>query len=150
MLGDADELERDVLGAFRTTRNSTVLHSDARMLPRSPAARASWNYLVDDCRAPSAEPTVTYYLNRLQALDEPEHYCVTLNRDGRIAEDRVIRRFSYAHPRYTFASLDAQARLPRLDGRRRTWFCGAYHGFGFHEDGLRSGLGAAAALGAPW
>jgi predicted NAD/FAD-binding protein len=150
LLGDADDLERDVLGAFRTTRNSTVLHTDARLLPRAPAARASWNYLVDDCEASSAQPTVTYYLNRLQGLDEPEHYCVTLNRDDRIAEDRVIRRFAYAHPRYTFESLDAQARLPGLDGRRRTWFCGAYHGFGFHEDGLRSGLGAAAALGAPW
>ncbi|HMO00744.1 MAG TPA: FAD-dependent oxidoreductase [Miltoncostaeaceae bacterium] len=150
MLGDADDLERGILGAFRTTRNSTVLHTDARMLPRSPAARASWNYLVDDCKAPSAEPTVTYYLNKLQALDEPEHYCVTLNRDALIAPERVLRRFEYAHPLYTFASLDAQARLPLLDGRRRTWFAGAYHGFGFHEDGLRSGLGAAAALGAPW
>ena len=150
MLGDADDLERGVLGAFRTTRNSAVLHTDARLLPRAPASRASWNYLVDDCTAPSAEPTVTYYLNKLQALDEPEHYCVTLNRDGRIARDRVLRRFEYAHPLYTFESLDAQARLPELDGRRRTWFCGAYHGFGFHEDGLRSGLTAAAGLGAPW
>jgi predicted NAD/FAD-binding protein len=150
MLGDADDLERGVLGAFRTTPNSTVLHTDARLLPRAPGSRASWNYLVDDCKAPSAEPTVTYYLNKLQALDEPEHYCVTLNRDGRIAEDRVLRRFAYAHPLYTFESLDAQARLPELDGRRRTWFCGAYHGFGFHEDGLRSGLKAAAGLGAPW
>jgi uncharacterized protein len=93
---------------------------------------------------------VTYYLNKLQRLDEPEHYCVTLNRDARVSPERVLRRFEYAHPRYTFASLDAQARLPLLDGRRRTWFAGAYHGFGFHEDGLRSGLGAAAALGAPW
>jgi predicted NAD/FAD-binding protein len=150
MLGDADDLERGVLGAFRTTRNSTVLHTDARLLPRAPASRASWNYLVDDCQAPSAEPTVTYSLNTLQALDEPEQYCVTLNRDGRIAEDRVLRRFTYAHPLYTFDSLDAQARLPRLDGRRRTWFAGAYHGFGFPEDGLRSGLGAAAGLGATW
>ena len=150
MLGDADDLERGVLGAFRTTPNSAVLHTDARLLPRAPASRASWNYLVDDCKAPSVEPTVTYYLNKLQALDEPEHYCVTLNRDGRIARDRVLRRFEYAHPLYTFESLDAQARLPELDGRRRTWFCGAYHGFGFHEDGLRSGLTAAAGLGAPW
>ena len=93
---------------------------------------------------------MTYYLNRLQRLDEPEHYCVTLNRDALIAEDRVLRRFAYAHPLYTFDSLEAQARLPELDGRRRTWFAGAYHGFGFHEDGLRSGLKAAADLGAPW
>ena len=105
---------------------------------------------MDDCRDPSPSPTVTYYLNTLQALDEPEHYCVTLNRDDRIAEDRVIRRVEYAHPLYTFASLDAQGRLHELDGRRRTWFCGAYQGFGFHEDGLASGLRAAAGLGAPW
>jgi uncharacterized protein len=150
MLADADPLEHEVLGAFRTTRNSTVLHTDERLLPARPAARASWNYLVDDCRDPSPSPTVTYYLNTLQALDEPEHYCVTLNRDDRIAEDRVIRRVEYAHPLYTFASLDAQGRLHELDGRRRTWFCGAYQGFGFHEDGLASGLRAAAGLGAPW
>jgi predicted NAD/FAD-binding protein len=147
MLADADELERSVLGAFRTTRNSTVLHPDERLLPRRPAARASWNYLIDDCRAPSGRPTVTYYLNKLQALDEPEHYCVTLNRDERIDGDRVIRRLEYAHPLHTFAALDAQARLPGLDGRRRTWFCGAYHGFGFHEDGLVAGLRVAAGLG---
>jgi predicted NAD/FAD-binding protein len=150
MLGDADDREREVLGAFRTTLNRTVLHTDARLLPRRPAARASWNYQVADCGAPGLLPSVTYYLNKLQALDEPVDYCVTLNRDDAIAEDRVIRRFEYAHPLYTFDALDAQARLPGLSGRRRTWFCGAYHGFGFHEDGLASGLRAAAELGAPW
>lgn len=150
LLADADPLERQVLGAFETTRNSAVLHTDARMLPARPAARASWNYQVDDCRSPAPRPTVTYYLNKLQALDEPEHWCVTLNRDADIAPEHVVRRTEYAHPRYTFAALDAQARLPVLDGRRRTWFCGAYHGFGFHEDGLTSGLRAARGLGAPW
>jgi predicted NAD/FAD-binding protein len=150
LLADADPLEREVLGAFETTRNSAVLHTDARLLPARPAARASWNYQVDDCRSPSPRPTVTYYLNKLQALDEPEHWCVTLNRDADIAPEHVVRRTEYAHPRYTFAALDAQGRLPALDGRRRTWFCGAYQGFGFHEDGLASGLRAARGLGAPW
>ncbi|MBJ7455342.1 MAG: FAD-dependent oxidoreductase [Thermoleophilia bacterium] len=150
MLADADAREREVLGAFRTTLNSTVLHTDVSLLPRRPAARGSWNYLIDDPAAPSPLPTVTYYLNKLQAIDGPEHYCVTLNRDDRIDPDRVIRRIEYAHPLYTFASLAAQERLPTLNGRRRTWFCGAYHGVGFHEDGLASGLRAAAALGAPW
>jgi predicted NAD/FAD-binding protein len=150
LLADADDLERAVLGAMPTTANSAVLHTDRRLLPARDAAIASWNYVVDDCTAPTALPTVTYDLNKLQALDEPVRYCVTLNRDDRIAEDRVIRRERYAHPLYTFSSLAAQARLPELDGRRRTWFCGAYHGFGFHEDGLASGLRAAAALGAPW
>ncbi len=149
MLADADPLEREVLGAFRTTANSAVLHTDVRLLPRRPSARASWNYLIGDDPVAPTLPTVTYYLNRLQALDEPEHYCVTLNRDAAIAPEHVIRRFDYAHPLYTFASLAAQERLPAIDGRRRTFFCGAYHGFGFHEDGLASGLRAAAALGVP-
>lgn len=150
LLSDADPVEREVLGAMRTTVNSAVLHTDRTLLPAREGAIASWNYVLDDCAAPSALPTVTYDLNRLQALDEPERYCVTLNRDDRIAADRVIRRVEYAHPLYTFSSLAAQARLPELDGRRRTWFCGAYQGFGFHEDGLASGLRAAAGLGAPW
>ncbi len=150
MLTDADEHERAVLGAFQTTRNSVVLHTDPSLLPRRPASRASWNYLIDDPGRPSPLPTVTYYLNKLQGIDGPEHYCVTLNRDDRIAEDRVIRRLEYAHPLYTFESLAAQRRLPSLDGRRRTYFCGAYHGVGFHEDGLASGLRAAGRLGAPW
>ena len=149
MLSDADDLEREVLGAFRTTTNSAVLHTDVRLLPRRPRARASWNYLIDAAPGSDARPTVTYYLNKLQMLDEPEHYCVTLNRDDSIDPERVIRRFEYAHPLYTFASLAAQSRLPSIDGRRRTFFCGAYQGFGFHEDGLASGLRAAAGLGAP-
>ena len=150
MLSDADERERAVLGAFRTTINSTVLHTDVSLLPRRPAAWASWNYLIDDPVQPSPQPTVTYYLNKLQRIEGPEHYCVTLNRDDRIAEDRIIHRVEYAHPLYTFESLAAQERLPSLDARRRTWFCGAYHGVGFHEDGLASGLRAAAGLGASW
>ncbi len=81
MLADADAREREVLGAFRTTANSAVLHTDVRLLPRRPSARASWNYLIGDDAAAPTLPTVTYYLNKLQALDEPEHYCVTLNRD---------------------------------------------------------------------
>lgn len=150
MLADADQNERSVLGALRTTRNSVVLHTDVSLLPRRPSSRASWNYLIDDPAAPAPLPTVTYYLNTLQRIEGPEHYCVTLNRDERIAEDRVIRRESYAHPLYTFDTMAAQDRLPGLQGMRRTYFCGAYHGVGFHEDGLASGLRAAAALGAPW
>ena len=149
MLGDADAREREVLGAFRTTVNSCVLHTDERLLPRRPAARGSWNYLMDDDGMASARPTVTYYLNRLQAIEGPVHYCVTLNRDDRIAEDRIIHRVEYAHPLYTFESLAAQRRLPSLGGPRLQ-FAGAYHGFGFHEDGLASGLRAAAWLGARW
>ena len=93
---------------------------------------------------------MTYYLNRLQALDEPEHYCVTLNRTSEIREDRVIARMAYDHPLTTLESLAVQADLPILSGTRDTAYCGAYHGFGFHEDGLVSGIRAARALGVAW
>ncbi len=93
---------------------------------------------------------MTYYLNRLQALDEPMHYCVTLNRTEEIREDRIVASMEYDHPLYTLASLRAQEELGRLNGLRNTAYAGAYHGFGFHEDGLVSGLAAARALGARW
>jgi predicted NAD/FAD-binding protein len=150
LLADASDDERRILGAFRYSRNETVLHSDERFLPRRRAARASWNYQLADCQAPSARPTMTYYLNRLQRLEETEDYCVTLNRGAEIREDRVIARMLYEHPLYTFESLRAQEELPRLNGQRHTAYCGAYHGFGFHEDGLASGLRAAEAFGASW
>jgi predicted NAD/FAD-binding protein len=93
---------------------------------------------------------MTYYLNRLQALDEPEHYCVTLNRTSEIREDRVLARMDYDHPLYTLESLRAQGELPLLAGARNTAYCGVYHGYGFHEDGLVSGVAAARALGVAW
>jgi predicted NAD/FAD-binding protein len=146
LLADPSDDERRVLGAFRYTANETVLHTDERLLPERRSARASWNYQLADCRSAGERPTMTYYLNRLQALDEPAHYCVTLNRGGAIDERAVIARMVYEHPQYSFESLRAQRDLPSLNGARRTAFCGAYHGFGFHEDGLASGLRAAAAF----
>jgi len=150
LLADPSKDERRILGAFRYTANETVLHTDERFLPKRGATRSSWNYHLADCRSESSRPTMTYYLNRLQRLDEPLHYCVTLNRGAEISEDRVITRMLYEHPQYTFESLSAQAELPRLNGQRRTAFCGAYQGFGFHEDGLASGLRAAEAFGVVW
>ncbi len=150
LLTDPSEDERRILGAFQTTTNDTVLHTDDRFLPRTPAARASWNYLLDDCRPTSTRPTMTYYLNRLQRLEEPEEYCVTLNRSSDIRDESVIERLTYEHPLYTLESANAQRELPQLSGVRNTAFCGAYHGFGFHEDGLVSGVRAAHALGATW
>jgi predicted NAD/FAD-binding protein len=150
LLADPSEDERRILGAFRYSQNETVLHTDVRFLPVRHAARASWNYQLADCRAPSARPTMTYYLNRLQRLEEDRDYCVTLNRGAEIDEERVIARMLYEHPLYSFESLRAQGELPRLNGQRHTAYCGAYHGFGFHEDGLASGLRAAEAVGARW
>jgi predicted NAD/FAD-binding protein len=148
LLAHAGDDEQRVLSAFRSTASETVLHTDERLLPR-PGARASWNYRLADCGSTNGHPTITYYLNRLQRLETDEHYCVTLNRTAEIAEDRVIRRISYEHPLYTFESLRAQAELPGLN-RGRTAFAGAWQGFGFHEDGLASGLRAAAAFGTEW
>ena len=141
--------ERSILGDITYTPNRAVLHTDRRMLPDDPALWASWNYRLDDCTDPDRPPIVTYLLNRLQRLDAATPYCVTLNAAD-IARERIIASMDYAHPRYSFRALRAQARLPEINGADRIWFAGAYHRHGFHEDGLRSGLAVAASLGARW
>jgi predicted NAD/FAD-binding protein len=143
LLEDPTPDERRVLGSFAYTTNRAVLHTDARLLPRTAAARASWNYRLGD----DGRPTVTYHLNRLQALDAERDYCVTLNED--VPEEHVLDRFTYEHPLFTVGTMRAQAELPRL-ATGRTRFAGAYFGNGFHEDGLASGLAAARSLGAEW
>jgi uncharacterized protein len=147
MLDDPSPDELAVLGAFAYSINHTVLHTDGTLLPRRPAARASWNYLLDACATSQQLVQVTYHLNRLQALREPLDYCVTLNQSARIAHGRTIETITYHHPVYTVDTVAAQRRLPELQGRSGTYFCGAYHGWGFHEDGCTSGLRAAVALG---
>jgi predicted NAD/FAD-binding protein len=138
--------ERRLLGSFAFTVNETVLHTDARFLPRSPGLRAAWNYQLATCAPDGTHPTMTYSMNRLQRLTEDEEYCVTLNRGREIDEARVIARFDYTHPQYTFTSLAAQGELGTLNGPNRTAFAGAWQGFGFHEDGLVSGQRAAEAI----
>ncbi len=138
--------ERRLLGAFAFTVNETVLHTDARFLPRRRGVRAAWNYQLATCAPEGSHPTMTYSMNRLQRLSEDEEYCVTLNRGREIDEARVIARFDYTHPQYTFTSLAAQSELPVLNGPNRTAFAGAWQGFGFHEDGLESGQRAAEAI----
>jgi predicted NAD/FAD-binding protein len=150
LLSDPSDDERRILGAFSYTRNETVLHTDGRFLPAVRAARASWNYQLRDCSTLGERPTLTYYLNRLQALDTPRDYCVTLNRSDEIAEAAVLDRVVYTHPLYTLESLAAQRELPSLSGPQNTVYAGAHHGFGFHEDGLASGVRAAAVLGVDW
>jgi uncharacterized protein len=150
MLDDATDAERSVLGAFAYSSNQTVLHTDASLLPRAAGARASWNYLLDACSTSQPLVHVTYHLNRLQALREPVDYCVTLNQTTRIGAGHELRRMTYEHPVYTHESLAAQGRLPSLQGKRQTYYCGAYHGWGFHEDGCVSGLRAALELGCAW
>ena len=144
LLEDPSDEERRVLGAFGYTVNETILHTDESQLPAVHAARSSWNYRLGD----ESRPTVTYYLNRLQRLESDRHWCVTLN--GDIAEEHVVDRTTFDHPLFTSESIAAQRDLPALAGSRRTWYAGAYHGNGFHEDGLASGVAAAEALGVPW
>jgi len=146
LLKDASDRERDVLGAIPYQRNEAVLHTDTRMLPRRRRAWASWNYHL--AQPVSAQTTVTYHMNRLQSLRAEQEFCVTLNRTGEIDPARVIRRISYAHPVFTSAGIRAQARYAEIGSGDRTHFCGAYWGWGFHEDGVVSALRVAKRLGA--
>ncbi len=144
LLADPTGAEREVLGAFGYSRNPTVLHRDASVLPRAAWARASWNYRMPGCDAPSDRVRVSYHLNRLLRLGGAEDYLVTLNEDDHdpLPERLVVARTVYEHPVYTARTVAAQRRLPEL-ATDRTAFAGAYHGWGFHEDGCRSGLAAA-------
>ncbi|MCB5167325.1 FAD-dependent oxidoreductase [Streptomyces bambusae] len=149
LLADPTEDEKRLLSAFTYARNPTVLHTDTRILPRSPRARASWNYRMTDCN-PSTDPVrVSYDMRRLQHLPGGADYVVTLGGEDGIAAERVVERMVYEHPVYTPASVAAQQQLPRLnDGV--TAYAGAWHGWGFHEDGCRSGMAAARSLGVRW
>ncbi|MFE3324446.1 NAD(P)/FAD-dependent oxidoreductase [Streptomyces sp. NPDC059176] len=149
LLADATSDERRLLGAFRYERNPTVLHTDSSVLPRSRRARASWNYRLPGCRALPEAVHVSYDLGRLQRLPAGAEYLVTLNADGRVDPGKVAARMVYEHPVYTTESVAAQRLLPRLN-TSVTAFAGAWHGWGFHEDGCRSGVAAARALGAEW
>jgi len=146
LLADPTDAERELLGSFRYSRNETWLHHDTSVLPRRPGARASWNYLKPACSATDAPVLVSYDMNRLQRLAEPDDYVVTLNGAGRVDPDLVVARMRYEHPIYTPESVAAQRRLPELNDGTIA-FAGAYHGWGFHEDGCASGVRAAAALG---
>jgi uncharacterized protein len=143
LLKDPTPEERRILGAFGYARNEAVLHTDPSWMPRRRAVWSSWNYLS---RKPAAPVTVTYWMNALQPLATKTDYFVTLNPDGAFAPGTRIASFDYAHPLYDQAALAAQSNIWGLQGRRRTWFAGAYCGYGFHEDGLQAGLAIAEAM----
>ncbi len=147
LLADPSNAEKRALGGFSYTVNRAILHTDSAMLPHRPAARASWNYATDDCRLGGTVLGMTYHLNRLQALDEPVDYCVSLN--ASVAPATVIRELAYEHPAYSFETLAAQQALSSLNGTRHTYYAGAHLGYGFHEDGFQSGVRVAALLGVP-
>ncbi len=149
MRADATTAEREVLGAFAYSYNPTALHTDTSVLPRAERAQASWNYFLPSCDSDAQQVHVTYDMNRLQHLDSATRYLVTLNEDGSVDPDSVLDRMNYQHPIFTPASVAAQERLPDLNDGRIA-YAGAYHGWGFHEDGARSGVAAAASLGVTW
>jgi len=149
LLDPPTSAERAVLGAFTYTRNRAVLHTDAGMLPRRRCLRASWNYELSGCQPDDAGVRISYHMNQLQDLRTGLDYIVTLGGEDRVDPRRILDRMEYAHPACTPASVAAQRRLPGLN-TNLTAFAGAYHGWGFHEDGARSGAAAARALGGIW
>ncbi len=161
LLSDASPQEKDVLGAIRYQSNDVVLHTDSALLPKESRARSAWNYHVSDFSLLSPEPsdaarpapgdgveaaTVTYDMNALQGIKAPVDFLVTLNSTQAIDPSKVIGRYTYAHPVFDQRALDVQAGQATLGAEFRTAYCGAYWGYGFHEDGVRSGLVAAEAI----
>ncbi|MGI8946957.1 MAG: NAD(P)/FAD-dependent oxidoreductase [Ornithinimicrobium sp.] len=142
MLADPTADEKRVLGSFGYSVNPTLLHTDSSLLPTAPRARSSWNYAMADCAESAAGARVSYWMNRLQGHESAQDLVVTLNDSGRVDPALVLARMSYTHPEYTPESVAAQAELPGL-GSPNTAYAGAYHGWGFHEDGCRSGHAAA-------
>ena len=149
LLADPTAAEREVLGAFGYSRNHTVLHTSDRILPVAARARASWNYLMPTCATSSADVIVSYDMNRLQQLETATPYVVSLNAADRIDPSQIVAEMDYEHPIYTVTSVAAQQRLPELNDGTLA-FAGAYHGWGFHEDGCRSGVEAALSFGVQW
>jgi predicted NAD/FAD-binding protein len=140
--------ERDILGAIGYQPNRVILHTDASVMPQRARAWAAWNALIP--REPGTPCTVSYWMNRLQGIDSAEPLIVTLNPTRPLDPAKVLRSLRYAHPVYTQASVAARARKAEIQGASRTWFAGAYWGWGFHEDGMRSAVEVAEALEVPW
>lgn len=148
LLADPSDDERRLLSPWRYQENHTVLHSDTSALPKNRRAWASWNY-VRESAGNGKKVSVSYHMNRLQGLKSKKEYCVTLNRSRPIAKDQIVAEFLYHHPCYTLESMATQDELHKLQGKKNTFFCGSYFGFGFHEDGIQSGESVAELLGCP-
>jgi len=152
MLNDASAAEIAVLSAIQYQPNRAVLHTDASVLPKQKSMWSAWNFHTQLTDKSSQAVAVSYLLNKLQPLPIKTPLLVTLNPTDEIAAEYVLADIAYAHPLLDSAAIAAQAKLPALQGVNRTWFCGAWTGYGFHEDGLKSALNVAAAFGVspPW
>jgi len=153
MLGAPTPAEQRTLGAFRYSRSTAALHTDPSFMPKRRAAWSSWNYLGRSGHGNGSTMTVTYWMNRLQQLGTETPLFVTLNPDREPVEGATLHRETYEHPLFDPPAMAAQRQLWSLQGQLRTWYCGAYFGAGFHEDGLQAGLAVAEALGGvrrPW
>jgi len=145
LLTDPSEQERLLLGALPYHKNEVVLHTDTTLLPRAPRAWASWNY--HRLPEPQGHVTMTYNMNLLQSLQAQQTFCVTLNRTTAIDPSTILRTLTYHHPVYTVRGIAAQQQYARINGVNRTYFCGAYWGNGFHEDGVNSALAVGTCFG---
>ncbi|HSN17119.1 MAG TPA: FAD-dependent oxidoreductase [Gammaproteobacteria bacterium] len=152
LLADADGAERRLLAPFRYQPNRAVLHTDAQLMPKSRRVWASWNYFADGPQREGAQVCLTYWMNRLQKLPSRRQYFVTLNPMRKPAPGSVLYEAQYQHPVFSAETLRAQREFGAIQGRRRTWFAGAWRGHGFHEDGLKSAIEVVEGMGydVPW
>ncbi len=148
LLKDKTRAEKEVLGAIPYQDNDVVLHRDVSLLPKNKRAWAAWNYLLDGEKQERA--VLTYNMNILQGLPTNDTYCVTLNATSKIDESKILGQYQYAHPVFSLQTVAAQQRWAEVNGVCNTWFCGAYWGNGFHEDGVKSALSVVNALGVDW
>jgi predicted NAD/FAD-binding protein len=149
MLTDADENEKDILTAFKYNDSRVLLHSDPSLMPKRRNVWSSWNFLGSDYDGVS----VTYWMNLLQSIDNGAPYFVSVNPKFDPDPKLLHKSFQYHHPYFNIKAWEAQKRLWQLQGKNKTWFCGSYFGFGFHEDALQAGLAVAEELGGvdrPW
>ena len=149
LLAGARRREKEILGTFKYQDNRALLHTDPTLMPKRRSVWASWNYMAEDSGRDASRVSVTYWMNRLQTLPVDKDYFVTLNPLKEPAPGTLIHEITYAHPIFTREAIAAQARLPEIQGTNRIWFCGAWCGYGFHEDGLRSASEVVQSMGYP-
>ena len=149
LLSEPTELEERALSSFTYEPSRVVLHTDSQVMPRRRRAWAGWNYAAHSCMADAAPISVSYHMNRLQALGAHNDYFISVNPTNNLNGEQIIAEFEYAHPQYSLRSLGSQNILRSINGANRTHFAGAFFGHGFHEDGFQAGLNVAMELTVP-